>query len=73
MNENRWGPQRWVPALALLLGALPTQAIAQPKEKAALKGRTGDVISVAFSSDGKLLASGSWDKTIELWNVQAGK
>jgi WD40 repeat protein len=27
------------------------------------------VWSVAFSLDGKTLASGSWDKTIKLWDV----
>ena len=29
--------------------------------------------SVAFSSGGKLLASGSLDRTIKLWNVAPGK
>ena len=37
-----------------------------------LKGHTSDVNSVAFSPDGKLLASVSSDGTIKLWNV-AGK
>jgi WD40 repeat protein len=28
---------------------------------------------VAFSPDGKMLASGNYDKTIILWDVMAGK
>ena len=27
---------------------------------------------MAFSPDGKTLASGSWDKTIHLWDVETG-
>ena len=34
-----------------------------------LEGHTSDVESVAFSPDGKTLASGSFDGTIILWNV----
>jgi len=35
----------------------------------ALEGHTGSVLSVAFSSDGMLLASGSYDETIKLWDI----
>jgi serine/threonine protein kinase len=40
--------------------------------KQILTGHTSSVLSVAFSPDGKMLASGSGDKTIKLWNAQTG-
>lgn len=36
-----------------------------------LKGHTGDVVSVLFSTDGQTLASGSDDDTILLWDLTA--
>ena len=38
-----------------------------------LIGHTRDVIGVAFSSDGTLLATASWDKTARLWDVATGE
>ena len=38
-----------------------------------LTGHTRDVISVCFNSDGRILASGSYDDTIRLWDMDTGK
>ena len=37
-----------------------------------LSGHTDEVNSVAFSSDGEALVSGSDDKTVKLWDMQTG-
>jgi len=39
----------------------------------ALEGHSGGIHSVAFNLDGTLLASGSSDNTIKLWNVGSGE
>ena len=43
------------------------------KELMVLAGHTDSVLAVAFSSNGKLIVSGSADKTVRLWEAETGK
>lgn len=57
--------------LLVLFGTLPV--FAQRAELVVQTGHTSGVSSLAFSPDGKLLASGSYDKTIKVWDVSTGR
>ncbi|KAJ1558004.1 hypothetical protein HK096_004110, partial [Nowakowskiella sp. JEL0078] len=37
-----------------------------------LEGHSGPVWNIEFSPDGAIVASGSWDSTIRLWDIKSG-
>jgi len=62
-----------IPTFSFLLLMLLVQfAPAQKLELVVQTGHSGSVNSVAYSPDGKLLASGGSDGVIKLWHVPTG-
>lgn len=50
-------------------GVVDVHNIAQPEQSFTLTGHRPHVTAAAFSSDGKLLVTGGWDKTARVWDL----
>jgi len=60
-------------AALVVLPTVPAQEKSATEIVHTFKGHTEPVYSVAFTPDGKFLATGSFDNTIKLWEVGSGK
>ena len=59
--------------LYLLVIVFAQASFAQTPQLVIPRGHSGDVSVTALSPDNKMLASGSWDKTVKLWDMENGK
>src|SRR5262245_59628321 len=66
-------PFRIVCLAALMCWCWMSQVMAQKPSLVIQTGHQSYIQSVAFSPDGKSIASGSWDNTIKLWDVATGR
>ncbi len=60
-------------AVAHESGVVAEYAFASPTVKRNMTGHSGGVFGLAFTSDGKTLVSASSDRTVRLWDTEAGR
>jgi len=68
----------WHPDGSLLAGACADTRVyiwdsSTGEQRAVLTGHSGEVVAVAFTHAGDLLASSSWDGTVRLWDALAAR
>jgi WD40 repeat protein len=68
-----WHPDGQRLALASADSRLYVWDVPARRLVATMEGHAQDVVGVAFAPGGELLASGSWDGTVRLWNARTGR
>lgn len=72
-NNNQVYQRLLLPTPRPECASTPTPVVSTQEALAVLKGHTAGVWDVAFSPDGKTIASGSVDNTLRLWNVSQAR
>ena len=72
LNDIKFAPDGNRVAVATDIGIWIYDAHTR-KELALLTGHTGRVTAIDFPADGRFLASGSFDGTVRLWNIDTGE
>ena len=67
--DGEWG----LPHYKLLPTAIILVDVASREDIRWLRGHTNSIWALAFSPDGKTLASGSADQTVKFWDMASGK
>ncbi len=81
-KEMLWPERQLVGMLVVVLSAIVVPVYAQEAVRQTeagidrpitLRGHTDLVLFVAFSPDGRTLASASYDRTIKIWEIKTGQ